>query len=186
MKLANTYAHWQEYQPALDAYNFILGLQSEAKAQVELGEYRKVLDPLLDDLAKKNDWSSLVSVYEQALQAGFSDSKVNAIWLFKLAEILIDQDLDISKGIAYAIRSQKLDPEQPARLVINTLAQGYVKQALYDEAIAILRDALKIVSDPRDKRVLKSTLKKVQAAKEEAAREKSATQNSSTQPKATP
>ena len=186
LKLAKAYVLWQEYQPALDAYHQAFGLQPALKDQIDLDEYRKALDPVLKDFENKKDWRALATAYEQALEAGFSDSKINANWSHELASILIDKDVDISTGIIYASRSQELDPEQPRRYAINTLAQGYIKQGRYQEAIAILQDARKSVSDRRDEKVLNTTLKQAQTAKEAAAENEAANQESVTPPKATP
>ena len=186
LKMANVYVLWEEYQPALDSYHQVLGLQPNLKEQVELDMYRKALDPVLDDLSKKKDWHALTTAYEQALRFGFSDTKVNAIWSNELANILIDKDVDLSKGINYASRSLELEPKQYARFAINTLAKGYVKQARYDEAIGILQDTLQKVSDHQDRNVLSTTLRRARAAKEAVTEDEATTQESTTPPKASP
>ena len=183
LSLGKAYVNWGYYRAALDVYNQALALQPAFSEQLDYKDRRKALDNLPRLIRNIKDLATIDTIFNKVSSA---TPKENARWANDLASTLIKNRIDISQGIAYANQSLKLDPKQSPRYALSTLALGHINQGQYDEAIVMLQDALKTVSNRRDREVLYSTMKQVQAAKEQSTSEQVKSQPlKTTQPKVT-
>jgi len=162
LNLGRAYTIWKEYVSALNAYQQALRLYSEIKGKIIPSEYAEVLNRVLRGYKEQKKYDEVVREYERAIQYGFDDLKINARLFNRLAWTLIDQDIDIDKGVAYAQKSLELDPDQNPELAMNTLALGYIKQGRHAKAVELLKHALEKAPDDESRQTLQERMQQAQ------------------------
>ena len=160
LNLAREYTRWQEYTSALDAYQQAITLQPEIEENIASSEYAEVHYGLATYYLGQEKYEEAVREYEHAIKYGYNDADINAHWSHELARILLDQDIDIDKGVTYAQKSLEFDPDQDPEHAMDALALGYIKQGRHAEAVQLLEQALEQFPDN------KILLERMQQAKE--------------------
>jgi tetratricopeptide (TPR) repeat protein len=163
--VAGAYGRLYEHEQALEAYLLAVRLGPGLKEQLDSGALGRAMNGLISRLKSGEDPGKVTALFDRVLRAGLADAGRSAVWANQLAYHLIEHDVDVERGIAYANQSLELDSSQPLRLATDTLARGYIKQGGYDEAITLVREMLDQATDWKDRSTLERTLRRAEAEK---------------------
>jgi tetratricopeptide (TPR) repeat protein len=126
---------------AIENYHKAFALKPEPEEKA-FANYVESVNKLRSSFLKQKQFQQYVQLLEKALSFEFLDKKQNAMWANGIAWTLIDQDLDIPKGIEFAKKSLDFYLDQEPELAMDTLALGYIKQKRYAEAVTLLEQAI--------------------------------------------